>query len=147
MEVTQIVLRSRSDATAVLEKMNAIKNSYGFVSIGDLKDLVGLPPTYNDSLWGWKTLYGTEVRAVREGFVLDLPEPVQERKGTLMKKAFRDRLVENADSAVKALHTLLTTEGGIVDVSQVDGKIVESAQTLMVRLDDYAEQLRAREVN
>lgn len=64
-----------------------------------------------------------------------------------MKEVFRDTLVENIDNAANALHKVLTTEGRIADISETDDEIVANCTALMVKLTEYSEKLRAREVD
>lgn len=59
----------------VLGEMLNILDKSNFVTVGDLRDLVGIPATYRDFNVGWSALWGSEVRPVPNGFLLDLPEP------------------------------------------------------------------------
>lgn len=70
-----IVPSSSDDADMVLEKMRWIIDNYDVVSVGDLYELLGLPSAYTDNNWGWSNLVNAEVKAVREGWLLDLPDP------------------------------------------------------------------------
>ena len=71
----QIILQSRVEAEEVIDKMFEIVSRYSAVTISDLYELVGLPSEYTDNKWGWTNLRGAGVTKVREGFLLDLPEP------------------------------------------------------------------------
>lgn len=72
-EGMDIVLQSREEAELVLERMNDIIESYDIVSVADFKQIVGLPTNYVDNKWIWVTTRDTEVRQVRDGFLLSLP--------------------------------------------------------------------------
>jgi hypothetical protein len=71
----EIILSSRVEAEEVIDKMFEIISRYGAVSISDLYELIGLPSTHTDNKWGWTDMRGAGVTKVREGFLLDLPEP------------------------------------------------------------------------
>jgi len=70
-----IILASNEEAVDVLETMGAALEKYGKVSVADLYDLIGFNHTYVDNEWGWTSLAYASVRQVREGFILDLPDP------------------------------------------------------------------------
>lgn len=72
----EIVLESRSEADAVIDQMYEILNKFDSVNVADLYELVGIRPTHVDGRWGWRDLSGSSVTRVREGYLLDLPEPV-----------------------------------------------------------------------
>jgi hypothetical protein len=69
------ILSSRDEADLVLERMNDIIETYEAVSVADLNELVGLPTTHVDNKWGWTFLGDVEVRQIREGYLIDLPQP------------------------------------------------------------------------
>lgn len=73
-----IVLQSREEAELVLERMNDIIETYDIVSVADFKQIVGLPTNYIDNRWVWYNTRGSDVRQVRDGFLLNLPpsEPI-----------------------------------------------------------------------
>lgn len=64
-----------------------------------------------------------------------------------MKAAFRDLLVTNIFDAADALHNVLTTKGSIIDISEVDGDLIGDCTATMVKLTEYLDVLRAREVD
>lgn len=69
------ILSSREEADLVLERMNDIIDTYEAVSVADLNELVGLPTTHVDNKWGWTFLGDVDVRQIREGYLIDLPQP------------------------------------------------------------------------
>lgn len=73
------IIATREDAVLVLERMNDILDKYEVVSVADLNDLVGIPTSHVDNKWGWIYLGDVQIRQVREGFLIDLPqaEPIQ----------------------------------------------------------------------
>lgn len=76
-ETSDLVLASREEAELVLERLIDILDKYEVVSVADLYDLTGLPSSHVDNKWGWTHLHTTEIRQVREGFLLNLP-PAEE---------------------------------------------------------------------
>lgn len=78
-DVGDIILVSREEAELVIERLTDIIDKYEVASVADLYDLVGLPSTYVDNNWGWLSLNYANVRQIREGYLLDLPqlEPIK----------------------------------------------------------------------
>lgn len=77
-EANEIIISSREEAMAVLERLMDITDNYDVASLADLYDLVGLPSSHTDNKWGWTNLANVEIRQVREGYLLVLPimEPI-----------------------------------------------------------------------
>lgn len=76
-DTNDLVLASREEAGLVLERLIDIVDKYGVASLADLYDLTGLPSSHIDNKWGWTYLNNTEIRQVRDGYLLDLP-PTEE---------------------------------------------------------------------
>ena len=72
-----MILASREEAELVLERLLDIISKYEVASLADLYDLTGLPSSHVDNKWGWTYLNNTEIRQVRDGYLLDLP-PLEE---------------------------------------------------------------------
>ena len=70
----EIVLGSRSDAEMVLERLSDIVDQYGAASVEDLYVMMGLPSNPVDNRWGWESITPAEIRQIREGYLLDLPQ-------------------------------------------------------------------------
>lgn len=71
--VDDILLATRVEGDAVLERMYDLLNEYETVSVADLNSLVDRSSSYTDQKWGWMDLQGSAVRRVRDGYILDLP--------------------------------------------------------------------------
>lgn len=71
----EIVLTSRTEAEEVIDQLFDIVARYNSVSVSDLYALVGVRSNHVDQKWGWTDLRGAGVARVRNGFLLDLPEP------------------------------------------------------------------------
>ncbi len=70
----EFILSSREEAELVLERMNDIIDTYEIVSVADFNDLVGFPTSHVDNKWGWTFLGDVQIRQVREGYLIDLPQ-------------------------------------------------------------------------
>lgn len=71
----EIVLSSRSEAEEVLDRLYDLLSKFDNASVADLYELVGLESAHTDYKWGWTDLQGAGVTRIREGYLLDLPEP------------------------------------------------------------------------
>ena len=76
-DLNDMILASREEAELVLERLLDIISKYEVTSLADLYDLTGLPSSHVDNKWGWTYLNNTEIRQVRDGYLLDLP-PLEE---------------------------------------------------------------------
>lgn len=75
-DIDDILLATRVEAETVVDRMYDLLRDYDTVSVADLHSLVGLSSSYTDQKWGWTDLQGTDVRRVREGYVLVLPKTI-----------------------------------------------------------------------
>lgn len=71
-----IILWSKVEAEDVINRMEKIIETYGFVRVADLYDLVGITCNYIDNNYGWTNIRGAEPVRVRDGYVLTLPKAV-----------------------------------------------------------------------
>jgi hypothetical protein len=74
--VDDILLATRVEAETVLDRLYDLLKEYECASVSDLYSLVGLSSSYTDQKWGWTDLHGSNVRRVREGYILELPKTV-----------------------------------------------------------------------
>lgn len=74
-EFDEIVLDSRTEAEQVIDQLFDVVSRYESASVADLYALVGLSSSHTDYKWGWSDLQGAGVTRIRDGFVLDLPDP------------------------------------------------------------------------
>lgn len=72
-EPTEIIIATREEADAVLERMVDILNTYESVSLADYYDILGLAASPVDNTWGWTILNTSKVIQTRDGFVIQLP--------------------------------------------------------------------------
>lgn len=71
----EIVLDSRVEAEEVIDRMFDLVSRYESATVADLYELVGLASTHTDHKWGWTDLRGSGVSRIRDGYLLDLPDP------------------------------------------------------------------------
>lgn len=74
-DVGDIVLETRMEAQDVLETMSNILDQYDIVTVGDLYSLTKEPTQPQDYKFGWTDLSHADMRRVREGYMLILPQP------------------------------------------------------------------------
>jgi len=77
MEMNDVIFSSREDAVQVLDTMINCVEMYGVVSLADLYELVGLPQSHIHQKWGWTHVTSTDIKQIRDGFLLELP-PMEE---------------------------------------------------------------------
>ena len=68
-----IILETRGEAEAVIDRLCEAIEVYGQASVGDLNDLVGRTGNYTDNDYGWVNLRNAEAIRTRDGYVLKLP--------------------------------------------------------------------------
>jgi len=71
----EIVLDSRTEAEEVIDRLFDLVSRYESASVADLYELVGLGAAHTDHKWGWTDLRGAGVTRIRDGYLLDLPDP------------------------------------------------------------------------
>lgn len=74
-EVNDIIIPLRTDAEMVLERLLDIISQFEVASVADFYELLNLPSSYVDNSWGWTFLNNVEIRQIREGYLIDLPQP------------------------------------------------------------------------
>jgi hypothetical protein len=71
----EIVLAGRVEAEDVIDRLFDLVSRYESATVADLYELVGLSSSHTDHKWGWTDLHGAGVTRIRDGYLLDLPEP------------------------------------------------------------------------
>jgi len=74
--LSDIIIPSRDEAVGVLDMMREIIDLYEVTSVGDYKEMLGIPTNHVDQTWGWTDLSQAQIRQTREGYLIDLP-PVE----------------------------------------------------------------------
>lgn len=70
----EVILETRVEAEEVITRMDEIIDTYGFVRVADLYDLVGVTHEYTDNNYGWTNIRNAKVVRVREGYLLEMPK-------------------------------------------------------------------------
>lgn len=73
--VDELVFTNRDDAQKVLDGLDFIVDQYGWASVLDFNELMGLRSTHIDEKWGWPTLAQAKIEQIREGWLLAMPKP------------------------------------------------------------------------
>lgn len=73
----EIIIATRIEAEHVLNKLEALVLEYGSCTVADFYSLVGATGEYTDDKYGWDSMRGANVVRVRDGYIVDLPRPVQ----------------------------------------------------------------------
>lgn len=77
---SDVILEERAEAEDVIRMLDESCQMYdGFVSVGDLYDMVGLDHKYTDNKYGWTRAMLRDADVVRvpgEGYLLKFPRPV-----------------------------------------------------------------------
>lgn len=75
--IEDVIIGTKEDADAVVERLIDVVDMYEVVSVADLYELLGLPSSHVDNKWGWTHLSNIDVRQVREGWRISFP-PLEE---------------------------------------------------------------------
>ena len=72
-----ILFNNKWEADEVFGSMFDIVTEYEFVSVSDLRGMVGLDSTFTDDNYGWDedTITRGDVKRTRDGWIIDLPSP------------------------------------------------------------------------
>lgn len=68
---------ARLKAQAIYDKVVAETYQYGMTTVGYLYDLAEREVWHTDFRWGWYDLSNSGVRKVKDGWLIDLPKPVE----------------------------------------------------------------------
>lgn len=73
----EIILPEKGAGEIVLDTMQEYINDAGLVTVGTMLSLVGITPAFTDEKYGWYDLGSSRTVRVREGYLLQMPRPVQ----------------------------------------------------------------------
>lgn len=77
LNISDIVFKTKIEADTVLRRMLEHLDEYGVVTVGYLYDLMEESGPYTAEYYGWRNLRYARVIRVRNGFSLELPDPVR----------------------------------------------------------------------
>lgn len=66
---------SRTEGEEILSNLVDFIVDYGQATVADLYELAGLSSNFTDNKWGWVDLSSASVKRVRNGYLIDLPNP------------------------------------------------------------------------
>lgn len=72
----EIVLATRGEAEKVLNELCNLIDDYESATVADLYDLVDITGNFQDDKWGWIDLGTATITRQRQGFLLNLPRPI-----------------------------------------------------------------------
>lgn len=70
-----ILIAERVDAEEILSTIIEYLDRYDLVTVADFYEACGLPSEYTDRNYGWENLDQASIRAIRGGWIVDLPDP------------------------------------------------------------------------
>ena len=70
-----IVLPTKDEANMVIDSLCEVIETYGWVSVADMHEMVGMPVGYTEHKYGWNSLRTADIIAVREGYMIRFPAP------------------------------------------------------------------------
>lgn len=70
----EIILATRAEAEDVLEGLRELISVYEVAKVTDLYELLNFTGEFTDERWGWTDLRNARIKAVRGGYLLDLPK-------------------------------------------------------------------------
>lgn len=76
----EITFDDKNDALAVLDGLDDLIATYGFARVSDLYQLVGKSCEYTCEYYGWDNLASARVVGTSEGYVLDMPRVIPNRR-------------------------------------------------------------------
>lgn len=71
----EIILQTRPDAELVIDSLRELIDQYGNAKVANLYSLVGMTGNFTNQSYGWTNLSRAGVIPIREGYLLDLPQP------------------------------------------------------------------------
>lgn len=73
--IKEYILSARHEALDVQVALKEHILNYGYATIADYYDLIGVDPQHTDNEWGWSDLSYSQVRSVRGGYIITFPQP------------------------------------------------------------------------
>lgn len=71
-----LVFENRGQAEAVREAMLDTIEDYGLVTVADMYDMADLAAPYTSARYGWTSIRNSEVKRVKDGYIINLPKAV-----------------------------------------------------------------------
>ena len=77
---TNIAYGTREEAEKILDSMLEVVDKYGSVTVADMYDLSDMQASYISAAYGWRNLDGVSVISEKEGYFIELPDPIELNK-------------------------------------------------------------------
>lgn len=74
-DIGEIILGTQIEAQVVSDQLYEALEQYGCVTVANLNELIGQTSAYTDHKWGWTDLSNMTVKRIREGYLLNFPQP------------------------------------------------------------------------
>lgn len=74
-DLDDVIVDTRAEAERVLDKLDEIIDRYGYVTIADVYELVGIQGRWTDNKYGWTRIASAKPQRVRDGYLIQLPKP------------------------------------------------------------------------
>lgn len=71
-----VIIETRGEAERTLDILQELIDTYNQATVSDLYDIVEITADFTDDKWGWTSIDHASVERVREGFILNLPKPI-----------------------------------------------------------------------
>ncbi len=71
----EIIVDTRREGEAVIEKLQLIIEEYNVASVADFYELVDITGSFQDNKWGWSDIKSARVSHIREGYLIEMPQP------------------------------------------------------------------------
>lgn len=73
----QYIYPNQAEPERILDTLKELIDRREYATVADLRELSGYDSNYVDVSWGWLNLMGSQIVQMREGWTLDLPQPVR----------------------------------------------------------------------
>ncbi len=73
--INSIIIVERQEAIDIIDSMADAIEEWKVVSVADLNQMIGVTVRPIDHKWGWTRMDGISMHNVREGYLIELPEP------------------------------------------------------------------------
>lgn len=74
-DLDDVIVDTRAEAERVLDKLDEIIDRYGYVTVADVYELVGIQGRWTDNKYGWTRIASAKPQRVRDGYLIQLPRP------------------------------------------------------------------------
>ena len=112
-----ILFDTRHDAEVTLEDMRQQVNTYGYVTMAYMYELVGLNSNYTQSKIGWTSLFDAEIQRVRLGYIIKLHAPAD--LGDMFANKKKENDMNKFDAERRLSQAVLKKMTGTIEINDV----------------------------